>query len=318
MGGIAFGAQPPAIIAPNCPYAWIEMPVLDAEALVEVWTSDQPVAHEATAEITATRNAGLLFGCLQIDASASLDAASDSAYCAIFDFVDRLGYGHLLRVWNYFPAINGESAGLERYRSFCVGRHRAFEAKGRVVETDAPAACALGTQGGPLTIYFLAATRPGRRIENPRQVSAYRYPPQYGPTSPSFARAMLMPAAAQRGLFLSGTASIVGHATLHAGNAIAQAQETAANIGALLERAREAEVDVHAGRGQLLLKAYVRDAVSLPTVRAVLARSFGAGASVHYLQADVCRADLLVEVEGVYLETGRAVSANAAHSGAPA
>ena len=37
----------------------------------------------------------------------------------------------------------------------------------------------------------------GHAVENPRQVSAYRYPRQYGPQPPRFARAMLPPAGAR-------------------------------------------------------------------------------------------------------------------------
>ena len=57
------------------------------------------------------------------------------------------------------------------------------------------------------------ATRPAARVENPRQVSAWRYPRQYGRTPPSFARAMMLPA--QDALAISGTAAVVGHASAH-------------------------------------------------------------------------------------------------------
>src|SRR4029077_5387998 len=136
------------------------------------------------------------------------------------------GYGHLLRVWNYFPHINDDADGVERYVRFNAGRHDAFAAKGRATATDAPAACALGSRGTDLVIYFLAAKRAGQQIENPRQVSAFRYPPQYGPRSPPFAGAMLARPTGKPLLFVSGTASIVGHETLHHGDAAAQAAET--------------------------------------------------------------------------------------------
>src|SRR3546814_7354125 len=71
-------------------------------------------------------------------------------------------------------------------------------------------------------VYWLAARTPGTPVENPRQVSAYRYPRQYGPQQPSFARAMLPPPGSAMPLLLSGTASVVGHATAHVGELLAQ------------------------------------------------------------------------------------------------
>jgi hypothetical protein len=42
---------------------------------------------------------------------------------------------------------------------------------------------------------------------------------------------------------------------------------------------------------------YVRRPADLPVIKAELAAALGAGARVIYLQADICRQDLLVEIE---------------------
>jgi chorismate lyase / 3-hydroxybenzoate synthase len=130
-------------------------------------------------------------------------------------------------------------------------------------------------------------------------VSAYRYPQQYGLRSPLFSRAMRIERAGQRVLTISGTASIVGHETRHVGDPKAQIDETIANIQALMRTAGYAvSPSTTAGAG-LLLKAYLRRPDYLPTIEGALQRAFG-GAQVVYLQADICRAELLVEVEGMY------------------
>ncbi len=96
-----------------------------------------------------------------------------------------------------------------------------------------PAASALGFESGPLTICFFAAREAmPLAIENPRQVSAYKYPEDYGPRSPTFSRASAIELHGQTVLFISGTASIVGHQTMHAGDVVAQTQETIVNIKA--------------------------------------------------------------------------------------
>ena len=92
IGAIAFGAQRPPVVAPGCPYAWVDMPVLNGEAVFEVWTSAQPVVCEDTGEIVSARNDEMLFGCLQMESGDNLSAATYRAYCRIFDYIDSRGY----------------------------------------------------------------------------------------------------------------------------------------------------------------------------------------------------------------------------------
>jgi chorismate lyase/3-hydroxybenzoate synthase len=269
--------------------------------MFEVWTSDQPVVRKDEDGIAYSRNQHLLFGCLQVQADTLLEKATFDAYCRIFDLIDRLGYGYLLRAWHYVPQINVDNGGLERYARFNVGRHNAFAAKKRIIGADTPAASALGCHGRHLTIYFMASAHAGRVIENPRQTSAFRYPAQYGPRSPTFARAMLMQAPGEAQLFVSGTSSIVGHVTMHAGDAAAQARETVANLLTVIAQGQQAGFDASSPRARLLLKAYLRRPADLAMVKACLKQAFGATTGIAYLQADICRADLLVEVEAAYL-----------------
>jgi chorismate lyase/3-hydroxybenzoate synthase len=307
LGVAAFGAARPHIAVPAFPYAWIEMPALNDETVYEVWTGAQTVVREEADGLASARNDEILFGCLQVEAGDALAAASCAAYSRIFDFIDRRGYNHLLRVWNYIPRINAEVHGLERYVSFNIGRHDAFAAKQRAFGIETPAACALGNRGDQLVIYFLASRQAGRRIENPRQISAFHYPPQYGPRSPIFARAMLLQTAAKPLLFVSGTASIVGHETQHAGDAPAQARETIANIQAVIAQAQHAGLGAAGTSANLLLKIYLRDPRDFTVVRHCVMQAFGPASRAVYLQADICRADLLLEIEAVYLNVAAAL-----------
>ena len=207
------------------------------------------------------------------------------------------GFAHLLRLWNYLPRINAETGGLERYRQFNIGRHLAFEAAGRLVMDSIPAASALGVSGGPLSVAFLAGRTPTRSIENPRQLSAFRYPADYGPCSPTFSRAALGRYAGAEWLFVSGTASIVGHQSMHPGDPVAQTRELLANLDALLAEASRCSAGPAYRLPELSARVYVRHPEHLAAVQAELARGLGGTAPRVYLQADVCRADLLVEVE---------------------
>lgn len=300
LGAIAFGAQPPHVASPDFPHTWVDMPVFGASAMLEVWLSEQPVVRDDAPGIAAARNDEVLFGCVEMEQQASLDAISHLAYSRIFDFIDSREYSHLLRVWNYFPGINSDADGLERYRRFCRGRHEAFVASGRIVADDAPAACALGTRSGPLVVYFLAARRAGQRVENPRQLSAWQYPEQYGPRSPTFSRGMLA-SSSEDTLFISGTAGIVGHETQHVGNAAEQARETVANMQAVIAEARRTGMRFAGSGGKLCAKAYLRRPEFVPIVRDALVQAFGAATEIVFLQADICRTNLLLEIEAVYV-----------------
>ena len=159
------------------------------------------------------------------------------AYRRLFAVARAQGYPHFLRIWNYLPDINQECGGLERYRAFCAGRRQVLDAALAEVETRLPAASALGfpasglhagdnSAEGGLRLYALAGRAVGEQIENPRQISAFHYPPEYGPRSPSFSRAVLKHWGGGRyHLYISGTASVVGHASQHS-ELMAQLDET--------------------------------------------------------------------------------------------
>jgi len=148
-----------------------------------------------------------------------------------------------------------------------------------------------------VVVYFLAGRTAPTFLENPRQVSAYHYPRQYGSHSPVFSRATLLRHSGGLALFISGTASIVGHRSLHVGDTAAQTRETLANIEALLAEASRVARSARFELGALACKVYVRRPADLPVIKAELAAALGAGARVIYLQADICRQDLLVEIE---------------------
>lgn len=250
-------------------------------------------------------DAHLLFGVITLaegdcagDAGATpLQRASQRAYESLFRVLAEEGYPHLWRVWNYLDDINGTAAGLERYRQFNIGRHQAFANADRLQGCTIPAASALGVAGGPLSIAFLAARAPCIPLENPRQLSAYRYPADYGPRSPTFSRAALARVAGQEWLFVSGTASIVGHLTVHHGDPAAQTREIVANLEALLAEASRVSTGPAYRLDELSGRAYVRHPEHLAAVQAELVRALGAEAPIVYVHADVCRADLLVELE---------------------
>ncbi|MDB5829992.1 MAG: endoribonuclease protein [Variovorax sp.] len=323
------------------------MPTVDAQvlsargAMADVWHAGERIDSGATGSARWRSDGNWLLGA--IDLSETTDKAADEglsdlshhAYSDLFKALDEAGTPHLLRIWNYLPRINGfndsdDSAagnntgdtggsggtGLERYRQFNFGRQQAFIDADRPAFDGAPAACALGIRQGALSIRFLAGRKAPVPVENPRQVSAYRYPPTYGPRAPTFSRAAL----AEMGggdvaLFISGTASIIGHETVHGGDVREQTRETLRNLAAVVDAANKAAGDLEApyDAARFTVPAldcviYVRHIADVAAIREIIDEVLGAGShfATHavVLEADICRSDLLVEIEAHAVASG--------------
>lgn len=269
------------------------MPQLGKQHNHEVWLTDASVetAEENSVKISQTSNIIMASCCME--ESGDLSEDTRIAYENLLKTVKSRGYPHLLRAWNYIANINEGEGDSERYKQFCLGRHLAFDNTG-VKKDDYPAASALGHSANNITIYLISARHPGRHIENPNQQSAYTYPKQYGPKSPSFARATVSPELEQT--FISGTASITGHETLHINDVEKQLKLTLYNIQQLATHIEETQhVTLKCG----LFKAYIRHAKDFEWIQSYLSSNYP-GLSCLYLQADICRADLLLEIEAVY------------------
>src|SRR4051812_29509743 len=253
--------------------------------MIEVWRFDAPPRRYAREGVALAADDEVLLGALGCDAADAHLAAA--CVCDRMIAVARAeGYPHVLRVWNHVRDINGVEHGLERYRAFCAGRHAAFAQRGYAMRGDLPAASAVGMGAGGVTLYFIAARTPAVSIENPRQVSAYDYPPRYGPRSPSFSRAV-------RGaglVLVSGTSSVVGHETRHAGDVAAQVEETLINLDAIVRAAGASEV--------LTAKVYVRRPNDYELIAARLREAMPRTQTM-FLHAELCREDLLVEIEAI-------------------
>lgn len=278
----------------------VELPLLHGPA-AELWTSAAPVRHGRDGPIGYADNGEVLMGQLFIAESAleHLDREVFHAYAVIDGFLRRHGYPAWLRVWNYIGHINRGEGDAERYRQFTLGRYKALALKSGF-ETELPAATAIGTHAGGMQIYFLAGRVAGQQVENPRQVSAFNYPRQYGPRSPSFSRGMLLPWAGGAELMVSGTASIVGHQTLHVGDPPRQLDEALRNIEALLAHAGSTHCAAPPQWQAQVVKAYVRDTRDAPAALARLQR-WAEGAAVVVMLGDICRGDLAVEVEATFV-----------------
>jgi chorismate lyase/3-hydroxybenzoate synthase len=272
---------------------------LGGTSRAEFWRASGFVTRASSDGLELAHDDTVLFGRLALDdADDRIEDRAEEGYRALLAANARLGFPHLLRVWNYFGAINAGEGDAERYRRFCVGRGRVIGAE---PATGYAAATAIGVPGAPgaLHLHWLAARKPGVPLENPRQVSAWEYPRAYGPVAPNFSRAMLLEWSEEPVLLLSGTASVLGHASAH-GGVLAQLAETLTNVETLIARAAE-----RVGRGaplgaDTLLRVYVRHASDAPRVLRRLIEHLGNRVPFLLLNGEICRKELLVEIEAVH------------------
>jgi len=215
--------------------------------------------------------------------------AGEQAYSRLLSYIHQSEFPYPIRFWNNMPAINKGDGDLEKYRQFCTGRFQSFKSS-NYQDDDFPAASAVGHHASDLLVYVICSKHAGVHHQNQLQVDAFNYPKEYGKTSPSFARATSLNIQDQQLFFISGTASIVGHKTVYEGDLTGQLKTTENNILQLLNQVEKQRSNIQT------MKVYIRHPEDFPITQNFLDHAFPNSQKV-YLHADICRKDLLVEVE---------------------
>jgi chorismate lyase/3-hydroxybenzoate synthase len=272
------------------------------EDLFECWWYDGPVEHRQVGNVRIADCADFAAVVIQVaDATPeNFRAVTRDLYEELLAAIGQTRHRNIVRFWNYFSNINLGEGDAEKYRQFSVGRAEAFEACGLTDEV-VPAATGIGSaRDCEFTVIALASKHDFHNVENPRQVSAYNYPADYGPRSPKFSRAGCVSIDDQQLLLISGTASIIGHESVHAGDAELQCKETANNLRKLSEKLAEVS---HVSPDAVLdtesvVRVYIRNAEDLDCVSRCLEELLGGrSANVAYLNAHICRSELQIEID---------------------
>jgi len=229
---------------------------------------------------------------------AALEHAVCAAYLRIHEALST-SRAEPVRYWNYIPGIHAEmDGGLSRYMVFNAGRFRAMErihGGRRRVEARVATATGVGHRGTDLAVFAVAIVGGGSPVENPRQVPAYRYSERHGPTPPCFARATVVSVGDARLALVGGTAAVRGEDSMHADDLTGQLKETFENLDDLLGAAGTTS----SSPGFRSLRAYVVREADIPAVESGIRGRFPGAERVEIVRADVCRPELLVEIEGI-------------------
>ena len=222
----------------------------------------------------------------------NLEELTRSIYDEIFNEILKPNKLRLYRIWNYIPSININ----DRYKEFCNGRAASFAANSC---TNYPASTAVGSLSDKLDVYFIVGTdKDVIQIENPEQMPAYEYPVQDNFQPPSFSRALYC----RKTLYISGTASISGHKSLYPGNPELQCLRTVKNIEVLISGNNLNKYGINEDfnlKNLDSIKVYIRNTCDFPLIKHICEENFSQDASIEYINTEICRPELQVEIEGI-------------------
>ncbi|MDR2116373.1 MAG: hypothetical protein LBP87_08325 [Planctomycetaceae bacterium] len=138
-------------------------------------------------------------------------------------------------------------------------------------------------------------------LENPNQTSAFDYGAVYSPQSPKFSRAMALAIPNSCFIFVSGTASITESESRFPENPEKQTEQTLDNIAALIDGKNLEKHGISGFVSDLshlkCARVYVKRPNELAIIKSVCDKRLK-NIPILYTIADVCRPELLVEIEG--------------------
>ena len=262
------------------------------------WVDDLPTAHFTLVTARVADVPDLT--------PAQFEQQTFAAYVSIAEQLAASAHRHPVRFWNHVPFITDPAdAGRDNYMVFNAGRFRAFSdwyGSPARFERDVATASATGHWGRDLVVHLLATDAAGAAVNNPRQVAPYHYSQRFGPLPPCFARATRV---ASSGLLLvGGTASVRGEDSVHIDDLVSQCRETYVNLAALVSAAVGKKLTPSVKLPRLLsafrdLRVYHSDRVHAREIEQSVRTSFPNLGRLEMLHADLCRAELLVEIEGI-------------------
>lgn len=247
----------------------------------------------------------LLTGCIIPD---DMSKSTYEQACNIFKGIKKLLHSNgmepsdIYRQWNYIQGITILNDGSQNYQEFNDARSIFYNSSNW--SNGYPAATGIGADAGGVMVEINAVKNfnTNKPIDNPLQIAAHNYSQEVldgktieevgCKTTPKFERARLL----GNTIFISGTAAIKGEQSINSHNATEQTAETMEIMDKLVSK--ENIPTENNGSHYTLLRIYVKHKEDIEAVKNFMDTHYPAPAK-HYLIADVCRPELLVEIEGI-------------------
>lgn len=295
--------------------ALIAQPPLTSRILAEafyfdssLWNPEFLSSESGSAVILQREDAKVLIGNAYAVSHSCCNENSVVAFKAFENLLNQAGlsFQSVIRQWNYIENITGFDDGKQRYQEFNNVRARFYGE--HFSRNGFPAATGIGMNQGGVIIEFVALEADDAvslPLDNPEQVAAHDYSEkvlvvkkQELKSTPKFERARYLSIFGKKQVFVSGTASIRGEKTIGIGDPVKQTEITIQNM----QRLYSPEV-LSALTGDSLrpvyghARVYIKNKKDFPAIKKAF-KSYYGNLPVVYIIADICRDDLLVEIEG--------------------
>lgn len=296
-----FGADAPLT-------AYVAQPCLTAKMAAEVTylPEDSNIWHERHEGYALLHGDGfcelVTEGITPSSPTASIKEQSADIFAQLDKILTKNSFSisDIYRQWNYIEQITLMSDGRQNYQEFNDARSRFYN--NAEWANGYPAATGIGSSCGGVMIEVCAVKGTksiNHAIDNPLQISAHSYSQrvltgksdEQQRTTPKFERARIV----GNTVYISGTAAIKGEESLSLDNAAEQTAETMQIIKQLVAP-ENIPVAVKESK-YTLLRVYIKNGEDAPQVIKFMEENYP-DTPKHYLQADVCRPELLVEIEG--------------------
>jgi len=228
---------------------------------------------------------------------------------------EEMEFSDIIRQWNYIEKITAHAdynnSSSQHYQIFNDVRSKYYQQAS--FENGFPAATGIGMDFGGITIDFIAVKLENKSsiigVKNPVQRDAYRYSKEvlaenntmsdFCQTTPKFERAKAVITPEGKWLFVSGTAAISGEVSIMANSVEKQTEMTIQNILGLVSMENLQKYGINCGAEVALsyLRAYIKFKRDIPKVKEIC-RKYFPQIPITFVVADICRPELLVEIEG--------------------
>lgn len=277
---------------------------------VDAWVNENGASQAINQDnfhLTISENG--IFGLAEyvFDESKIADTAYQ-IYHELFTLLEQYSGYTLLRVWNYIPNILKENctfSNANNYQQFNAGRFKAFKEIYPALDRI-PAASAVGVDGEKVRIEFLAVKSEVVFLENKDQVPSKDYSEKYGILPPLFSRGAIYKNINQTILITSGTASVVGEDSKYM-DLYDQVNQSIQNLRVLGSQFNLKSYAIDYGfalEDAVLLRIYYKHDADRPFLQKYLRKIVSPDCKLSFMKADICREELLVEIEGVLIKKG--------------
>lgn len=289
--------------------ALVVQPPLGATLYAEVTTVGEAGEVCYNDDYIVLENEVVITGGIYASSEGSIGEQSEEIFARVGEILaaEELQTSDIVRQWNFIEHITSCSAQGQNYQQFNDARSRFYASA--EWKNGYPAATGIGAEGGGVVVLFVAvreSEKISRAVDNPLQISAHAYSQQVliegeqkQKTTPKFERARWVGSTPQDMIYISGTAAIRGEESLQA-DATAQIAMTMENIAHLVSAENQSRHNVPQpkAREYETLRVYVKREESWREIANWINENCPCR-NVAFLKADICRAELLVEVEGI-------------------